>query len=330
MRDDSLGSLLRDALAARRPLLDPQHECAMRLFNGFTEGCPDLVIDLYGNTAVVHNHANPPERAATLVTSAHQAVRHAFPWLGAVVLKTRNSRVQQERRGTQLSGPESATQIREAGLLYALNLTLHQDCSFYLDTRNVRRWALDHLRDCRVLNAFAYTGSLGVAALGGGARRAIHVDRTLRFLELARQSCRLNGFAVSPGDFVHADFFREAGRLRRLNSKFECVFLDPPYFAATAAGVVDLESNSTRLINKARPLVAPGGHLVAINNALYLSGKAYMQVLKSLCAQGYLEIVDLLPVPDDCIGMLRRAGTMPITDPAPFNHSTKIAVLRAR
>ncbi|HSR19521.1 MAG TPA: class I SAM-dependent methyltransferase [Anaerolineales bacterium] len=330
MRDDSLGSLLRDALAARQPLLDPLHECAVRLFNGFTEGCPDLVIDLYGHTAVIHNYANPPERAATLVTSAHEAVRRAFRWLGAVVLKTRNSQVQQERRGIQKFGSESATQIREAGLLYALNLTLHQDCSFYLDTRHVRRWALERLRNCSVLNAFAYTGSLGVAALGGGARRAIHVDRTQRFLELAQQSCRLNGFAVSPGDFVHADFFREAGRLRRLGGRFDCVFLDPPYFAATAAGVVDLESNSARLINKARPLVAPGGHLVAINNALYLSGKAYMQVLQSLCAEGYLEIVDLLPVPDDCIGMLQRAGTMPITDPAPFNHSTKIAVLRAR
>ncbi|MCC6985744.1 MAG: SAM-dependent methyltransferase, partial [Anaerolineales bacterium] len=39
-------------------------------------------------------------------------------------------------------------------------------------------------------------------------------------------------------------------------------------------------------------------------------------------------IRELIPVPEDFIG-LNRVGK-PITDPAPFNHSTKIAVLDVR
>jgi 23S rRNA (cytosine1962-C5)-methyltransferase len=178
-----------------------------------------------------------------------------------------------------------------------------------------------------VLNAFAYTGSLGVAATGAGARRVLQLDRAQRFLDLARASYSLNRFPVRARDFVRADFFREAGRLRRLRRTFDCVFLDPPFFSSTTAGVVDQESQTARLINKVRPLVTSGGYLVAVNNALYVSGAAFMRVLESLCADRHLEIVELIPVPADFTGMSPAHLAAPITDPTPFNHSTKIAVL---
>lgn len=37
-----------------------------------------------------------------------------------------------------------------------------------------------------MLNTFAYTGSLGVAACAGGTRRVVQVDLNRRFLDLAR------------------------------------------------------------------------------------------------------------------------------------------------
>ena len=163
---------------------------------------------------------------------------------------------------------------------------------------------------------------------GAARTRVIQLDRTRRYFELARASYALNHLAVRARDFVRADFFRETGRLRRLGTTFECVFLDPPFFSTTAAGVVDLEAGCARLINKVRPLVAAGGKLVAINNALYLSGSAYMRVLESLCADGHLQILELLPVPDDIVGMLPARPNAFVTDPAPFNHPTKIAVLQ--
>jgi hypothetical protein len=40
-----------------------------------------------------------------------------------------------------------------------------------------------------------------------------------------------------------------------------------------------------------------------------------------------MHIEELIPVPSDFAGMLPVPGAAWITDPAPFNHSTKIAVL---
>ncbi len=78
-----------------------------------------------------------------------------------------------------------------------------------------------------------------------------------------------------------------------------------------------------------KPLVKPGGYLVAINNAVFVSGAAFMATLDSICADGYMKLADIIPVPEDFTGYpATRTGT-PITDPAPFNHSTKIAILQS-
>jgi 23S rRNA (cytosine1962-C5)-methyltransferase len=115
--------------------------------------------------------------------------------------------------------------------------------------------------------------------------------------------------------------------LRRSNELFDLLIIDPPFFSSTPGGRVDQLRESARLINKVRPLIRDGGILVAINNALYLSGAEYMQALEALCADGYLSIREIIPVPQDFTGYpLTRVG-QPITDPAPFNHSTKIAIL---
>ena len=73
-----------------------------------------------------------------------------------------------------------------------------------------------------------------------------------------------------------------------------------------------------------------GGWLVSVNNALYVSGKEYLAMLEDLCADGYLKIAGLIPVPQDFTGYDDTRAGAPITDPTPFNHSTKIALLEVK
>ena len=50
MTQPLLVELLEKALASRATLFDARHESAFRLFNGFSEGNPNLVVDLYAKT----------------------------------------------------------------------------------------------------------------------------------------------------------------------------------------------------------------------------------------------------------------------------------------
>lgn len=325
MSSQSLTTLLEKACTSRAALFDPAHETAFRFLNGFTEGNADLVIDIYASTAVLHNYAEDPAQGNLLIQEAQKFLSASLPWLKAGIVKTRNGETQDAKRGTLLFGTEPDRKVRENGIWYSVNLTMNRDSSLYLDTRNLRQWLTDHARGKTVMNTFAYTGSFGVAALKGGASRVVQIDLSRQFLNVAKDSYVLNGLPIQKGDFISRDFFEQVGNMKREKRSFDWVIIDPPFFSSTAKGKVDQVHESERLINKVRPLINDGGTLIAINNAVFVSGQEYLQTLESLCKDGYLKIREFIPVPEDFTGY--NPVDKPITDPSPFNHSTKIAIL---
>lgn len=326
---DELADRLAAAIDARAEFFDERHEAGCRLFNGFYEGYPDLALDLYARTLVIHDYADPPQDARALITAREVACAR-LPWIETVVLKTRHATNPDARRGIVLAGEREARWLREYGVRYALALREGRDTGFYFDTRNARAWALRELDGRRVLNTFAYTGSFGVAALAGGARHVVQLDLDKTALNVAKESYALNGLPVARADFLAGDFWTQVNTLKRADRLFDCVFLDPPLFAVTTKGRVDLVNHYDRLLNKVRPLVAHEGYLVAINNAVFVSGAEYLATLEQICADGYLALEGTMRVPHDVTGYPETVAGVSPTDPAPFNHATKIAVLRVR
>ena len=300
---------------------------AFRLFNGFYEGLPGVVIDRYGETLVILNHGEPGIVSDIIPVIANWIESH-YPEIQTILLKQRQSPNKELVDGTLISGKVLPKSIEEFGVNYAIDLQINQDASFYIDTRYLRRWLIEHSEGLRVLNTFAYTGSLGVAAGMGGASKVIQTDLNPSFLDIARRSWLLNELDPEKCEITPGDFFRITGKLRNSNDLFGCVILDPPYFSTTEAGRVDLQGDITRLINKVRPLVAHEGWLVVINNALFVSGKAFMDELKTLCESPYLSFDEIIPVPQDVTGYPDTIVDTPPEDPAPFNHPTKIAILK--
>jgi len=321
--DQAIKLRLSDSNASEQTLSGFSHEGAFRLFNGFYEGFPDLVLDVYGRTLVIHDYSETPN--PNLIQAIINHVRTDLNWLQAGILKTRNGATQKEKRGVLVFGEQPDQKIKEHDILYSLDLTMNRDASFYLDTSNLRKWLMKNMHGKSVLNTFAYTGSLGVAAFAGGASKVVQTDLNRQFLNLAKDSYVLNGFPIEKQNFIAQDFFLVVARFKAGKQTFDCVIIDPPFFSATSRGKVDLEHESERLINKVRPLINDSGFLITINNAVFLSGADYMRTLEKLCKDGYLSIRELIPVPEGFIGM-NRIGK-PITDPSPFNHSTKIAIM---
>lgn len=316
------------ALAHRLPRLNAPHTSALRLFNGYTEGFPRVAVDLYGTTLVLHDATSPTgDRPGMLALIEH--ARAAMPWVTTALWKRRESASQEERNGQLLLGTEQdlTRRIQEDGVWYTTRLTLNRDASLYLDTAPLRAWAKRSLAGKRVLNAFAYTGSLGVAAMAGGAQSVLHNDLNNVFLTVAKDSYALNRFPVAKKDFWAGDFFDVIGRLKK-EPLFDCIFVDPPFFSVTEKGRVDLEQDMERLLNKVRPLVAHGGALVAINNGVFVSGADFMKSIDAVCAGGYLSLAERIDVPEDFVGYPDTKQGAVLVDPAPFNHSTKIAVIK--
>lgn len=327
---ESLQSLLEKALLPRQSCIDGEHQAALRLFAGFYEGEPRLIADVFASTLLLTVYCEITAEARSLLTMAQDFYLGRLPWLSCVLQKQRLAKDLSLKRGQITFGSQPAERILENGLYHAIDLTLNQDASFYLDTRGLRDWLRDTATGLDVLNTFAYTGSLGVAALAGGAVHVLQVDRNGRFLELARRSAMANHLDLGRMKLRADDVFNEIGSLKKAGTLFDMVLLDPPFFSVTEKGKVDLVSESTRIINKLRPLVKDNGRLVVINNALFLSGQDYYHSLEELCQDGFLKIEQVIPVPADVTGFPETIVARPPSDPAPFNHPTKIVVLRVR
>jgi len=329
--EETLPQLLESTLQHRLPLIGQEPHCgAYRLFNGFSEGFPSLVVDLYGRTLVLFVHKVTGAEAAALAQSAFDFYTRALSWIDCVIAKRRSQEDAASKRGSVIFGENPAQRITENGIEYCVDLLMNQDAGFYLDTRSLRDWIKRNAEGRDVLNTFAYTGSLGVAALAGGARRVLQIDRSGKFLQLAQCSAAANHLDLSKMSCKAVDFFVAAGQLKQRRELFDLVILDPPYFSITEKGRVDQAVESARLINKVRPLIRDGGHLVVVNNALFLSGREFIASLEELGKGGYLTLVERIDLPQDFTGYEETKVLIPPTDPVPFNHPTKIAVLSVR
>lgn len=328
----SLAELFPNALTARAGLLDDKHQSACRLFNGFVEGLPTIALDLYGTTLVVHDHSEGKTGNEALAREAVDLVKKALPFVDAALWKVRGSDSTEQRNGVMLLGEEKqlCRRVMEDGVWYALALKLNRDASLYLDTRHLRAWAKSELTGKRVLNSFAYTSSLGVAAKAGGASEVLNTDLNNAFLTVGRDSWSMNKWPVKRPEFRPGDFFDVVGQLKREGRLFDCAFVDPPLFSVTEQGRVDLVSDMERLVNKVRPLVAHEGSLVAVNNAVFVSGADFQAVIDRICSDSFLSLERRIDAPVDFVGTAATRKGAPPADPAPFNHSTKMAVLRVR
>jgi 23S rRNA (cytosine1962-C5)-methyltransferase len=326
---DQLRQILFKAYQNRSRLMD-ESMAAIRLFNGFLEGDSRWVIELFGKTLVINDYIKDETSDPQDAGKISDLYREWIPWLDSVLYKQRYASQLEHKRGTIIYGNQLMSEIMETGIRYAINLTINQDSSFYLDTRYLRSWLLENMAGKTVLNTFAYTGSLGIAALAGGAGQVVQVDLNRRFLDLSKNSCSLNNIPLEKMKFMVGDFYRAVGDLKKNQRLFDCVILDPPYFSSTDAGRVDLVNQSARLINKVKPLIAHQGWLILVNNALFLSGQVFIEMLEELCADRYMGIETIIPVPQDVVGYRDTIVSEQPTPVAPFNHSTKIVVLRIK
>ncbi len=116
MTDEPIEDMLESALAARDALFDARHQTAFRLFNGFTEGSPSLVVDLYAGTIVLHNYADSPSEGEAAIQAALQFLKTRLPWVHTMVLKTRNASTDNDKRGIVVQGSTPDRRALEHGV----------------------------------------------------------------------------------------------------------------------------------------------------------------------------------------------------------------------
>ena len=197
-----------------------------RLFHGFTEGLAGLTIDRYDDAAIINHKVPLPVEASEIAAT----LLRLFPF-ALIVLKSHHA-LDASRAGqvTVLHGThtDGVKKVLEDGSFYfADTQTLHSN-GLYLDARPLRRWLKSNAGGSRVLNLFAHTGSLGIAARLGGAKEVVHLDKGKEALDRVQHNYLFNGLAPDNRGLLRGDIYFHLPRAIKWGQKFSGIILDPP------------------------------------------------------------------------------------------------------
>jgi len=140
---ESLQISARKSFVASSELYRWRASSRLRLFAGFYEGEPRLIADVFASTLLLTVYCEITAEARSLLTMAQDFYLGRLPWLSCVLQKQRLAKDLSLKRGQITFGSQPAERILENGLYHAIDLTLNQDASFYLDTRGLRDWLRD-------------------------------------------------------------------------------------------------------------------------------------------------------------------------------------------
>lgn len=297
---------LRAALDGRSSLLDQLHsqgtDC-YRLFHGSQEGAAGLTIDRYGPQLMVQSFHQTLSGEDLL--ALHHTVEQNLQMPLLLVYNDRsrgNSRIDRE---DAVYRAENAALVDLVGHEWGLNYRVRgrhpgQDPLLFLDLRNARDWVKRHSAGKSVLNLFAYTCGVGLSAAAGGAREVCNLDFAEGNLAVGAENGALNP-ELAPMQFVQSDYFPAIRQLAGLaitqrrgqklpayprlqQRQYDLVFLDPPAWAKSAFGTVDLLRDYQSLLKPAVLATAENGVLVCCNNLSKVSLRDWReQVLR--CAE---------------------------------------------
>ena len=272
--------LFRERFAAARRLRQdvlPADTTGYRAVNSEGDRCPGVLVDVFGEVAVMELSTEGTERWRE---DLELAALEVFRPETLVVRQTGAER----DRGSKVS-PRSAgsapVPFLENGLRFVADVSSGQKTGFYLDQRENRARLRSLAGGKSVLDLFSYSGAFSISALAGGARRAVDVDSSEAALALAGEHRRVNGFPVDAADFVRADVFEDLRRRAAAREAWDIVVCDPPAFAKKR-GDLSRAARGYQDVNRlAMSLVAPGGRLLTCSCSGLLSPDLFQKIVFS-------------------------------------------------
>ena len=292
---------LSEALMLRRALnLLRADNNIFRLVHGEGDRLPGLIVDIYGETAVMQAHS------VGMHYARHQIAQSLQRILGKSVTQvyyksetTLPYKANLEELDGPLLGNSSNNNVAvENDLRFHIDWLRGQKTGFFIDQRE-NRLLLQHYSNKRyVLNMFCYTGGFSVYALRGGAQEVVSVDSSAKAIDLTNANVALN----YPNCDHHKAYAEDAFKfLDKADDAYDLIVLDPPAFAKHKEAVRNALKGYTRLNLQAMRKIKRGGILFTFSCSQAISKDQFRLAVFTAAAQSgrYVRILHQLHQPAD-------------------------------
>ncbi len=254
-----------------------------RLVHGEGDELPGLVIDCYGDTAVMQAHSVGMHVSRMAVKDAlidvmGERIHHIY-YKSETTLPY-NAELGQENGF--IYGGNADDIAMENGLRFHIDWLRGQKTGFFVDQRENRKLLERYAKGKSVLNMFCYTGGFSVYALRGQAALVHSVDSSAKAIELTKENVALN----FPGDKRHEAFCDDAFKhLDSHDQHYDLMVLDPPAFAKHRAALKNALKGYTRLNVKGLQRIKPGGILFTFSCSQVVTKDQFRAAVFTAAAQ---------------------------------------------
>jgi len=250
-----------------------------RLVHAEADGLPGLVVDRYGEVAVVQANSAWADRMMPEIVAA---LLEELP-LRAVVARNDSPARAQEGLSPEvmlLHGSDATAEVEEGGVRFAVDALAGQKTGWYFDQRRNRDRVAALAGGARVLDVFCHVGAFGLRCAAGGASAVTLVDSSAPALELGLAAAAANGF--SGVQARRGDAFEVMAEAAHAGEQYDIVVCDPPAFAKSKKDQAAGLRAYGRMARLAAALVAPGGFLFVASCSYH----APLEAFAAMVAEG--------------------------------------------
>ena len=237
-----------------------------------------LALDFYGDAVSGAIYKRPYEKDEAEEEAWLRAMRAATALAldideSRIFIKERRHMRNRQEGGIQygkMSVQNFYRDVVEEDLRFRVNLSDYLDTGLFLDARKKRVLIRSESEGKRLLNLFAYTCSLSVAAAKGGAARVDSVDLSNTYLDWGRINFALNGIKDRNSfSFIRGDVMQCIAEAAQKRTRWDTIILDPPSFSNSKKmrASLDIKRDHHDLIQRCLSLLSPGGTLWFSSNA---------------------------------------------------------------
>lgn len=266
---------LLNALQLRKALgLVREDNNCYRLVHGEGDFLPGLVIDIYGDTAVMQAHSPGMHFARRVIADALTRLPESF--IRNVYYKSETTlpyKANLDPENEYLAGEYNGNIAVENGLQFNIDWIKGQKTGFFVDQRENRKLLETLSKGRTVLNMFCYTGGFSVYAMRGGALSVDSVDSSAKAVALTDANINLN----FPEDQRHHTYAEDAFKFLAdmPADKYDLIVLDPPAFAKHRGAIKNGLIGYRKLNQKAFEKIAKGGILFTFSCSQAISREMF-------------------------------------------------------
>ena len=253
---------------------------AYRLVHGEADGLPGLIVDVYGEFAVMQFLALGLEPwRDVLVKSVHEllGLRGIYERSDSAVRRLEGL---EEQVGV-LAGdePPGEIELEDGGVTMLADLKGGAKTGLFLDQRQNQKAAARQASGRDVLNCFSYTGLFGLRAARAGAKSVTDVEISGDFNAVNRRQWERNGLTI-PHSTVTENVFDYLRALESKNYKTDMVILDPPAFTKNRSSREGAIRGYNEINRVGLRLLRPGGVLVTCSCSHHLSPEEFREIVQ--------------------------------------------------